>query len=597
MRPRLALLFLFALATIYPVPSCRYKTYAQESGDIVGAYGSDANAGISLLAEGDVGYETLDDLIRTKSGDGYTFLKDYERFRYDYFLKDIPDDDGYDSWYYYGCMIAKATASSGLSNWYRFVFYGELYKINGVWVAKKWFISFGLPGYTGTNDYGMTYAEGQNFFAQYVACLEKYCELTKQEFNSSGQYDNYINYETYDSDKGGVNNLAEWIRGTSNNDIFDDNHQGGNCVCGACCECKCLCGKWSALTCNGTAIDCDCHAQGPDCTCASYCCACKCECKKCADGTHSAHENGSDVCDGGDDDTIGFDGCDCHKVEEPETDCTCAKYCCKHTCKCEKCGDGECSAHENGSATCDNTDGESGCSCHKTDDPENPDEEECTCSNYCCLHTCECAKCGVGEHSAHGNGLPTCNGTTENTGCACHETTGDDEECTCANYCCYHTCECKRCASFSAEKHSQHKNGYPTCNGTMSSGGCSCHTSTDDENDKVELPEAQDYEVPEEKQKDSFLPSSDLNDAFGRLKSKVAQKFGLEKLSNLLGGDLSGELPSWSFQIPSPIGGTVVLDLNKLLDYEFVSLFRCVLVFWVYYFTAITVFNSLRRLL
>ena len=47
----------------------------------------------------------------------------------------------------------------------------------------------------------------------------------------------------------------------------------------------------------------------------------------------------------------------------------------------------------------------------------------------------------------------------------------------------------------------------------------------------------------------------------------------------------------------APIGGTVVLDLNKLLDYEFVSLFRCVLVFWVYYFTAITVFNSLRRLL
>ena len=446
-----------------------------------------------------------------------------------------------------------------------------------------------------SNTYGVTYDEGANYYEQYVAAARRSSELRGTTFNETSFY-NYINYATWDTDNGGVNNLAEWVRGTKIDDWKDDAPTNADCKCGACCSCECKCGQWSGAECGKTSNDCACHPKEPDCTCADYCCACECQCEKCADGTHSSHQNGSDTCDGTTGDTIGFVGCDCHKTTE-EKECECAKYCCKHTCKCEKCGDGEHSAHENGSATCDNTDGESGCSCHKSDDPEHPDEEECECAKYCCLHTCACKKCDDGEHSAHGNGLPTCDGTTENTGCACHKTTGDEAECTCANYCCYHTCACKRCASLPAEKHSQHKNGSPACNGTTGSGGCACHETTGEENDKLELPADQDYEVPEEKQKETFLPDTELNDAFGKLKSKLAQKFGLEKLSRLLDGDLSGDLPSWSFPFPEALGGAVDVDFNDLLDYPVISLTRDVLSFLVYFFTATTVFNSLRRLL
>lgn len=616
MRPRLAFLILLTLATIYPVPSCRYKTYAQEPGDIVAV---DSNAGIMTLAAGDIAYKSFDALIKAKAASDYYWWGDVsanvgttraETYRYDYILKDIPDDDDYDSWYYYGCLIGYTKPENGSTwSWNRFVFSGELHKMStGAWAVKKFTVAFGLPAYSGTNVYNVTYDEGANFFTQYVACLRKAFELQKVEnndqnsiFNVDGRYDNYINWVEHDTDNGGVNNLAEWVRGTLINDVYDDKPQGGKCLCGACCECECKCGRWDGLTCNGTATDCDCHAQEPECTCISYCCACKCECEKCADGTHSLHENGSDTCDGTDDDTIGFAGCDCHKEEEPEADCACANYCCKHTCACEKCGDGEHSAHKNDNGSCDGT--PENCSdCHEE---ENPEEETCACANYCCACKCECKRCkAAGSCSGvHQNRDSKCDGVASGSNyvCDCHKTDNpenpEETSCTCANYCCYHTCECKRCASFSAENHSQHKNGSPTCNGTTDSGGCSCHASTGDENDKVEFPEDQDYEVPEEKKKDSFLPSTDLNDVFGRLKTKIAQKFGLEKLSNLLGGDLSGKLPSWSFRIPPPIGETVVLNLNKMSEYSFFSLFRCVLVFWVYYFTAITVFNSLRQLL
>ena len=271
-------------------------------------------------------------------------------------------------------------------------------------------------------------------------------------------------------------------------------------------------------------------------------------------------------------------------VPSPDSDCKCGACC---VCRCECglwAGNEECGLPDN-------------CNCHQPDDPENPDDEECACANYCCACTCECEKCGDGEHSAHKNDNGECDGSFENCPDCHEEENPDDEECSCAKYCCYHTCKCKVCASAPAEKHSAHGNGSPTCNGTTGSAGCSCHTSTGDENDQVELPEEQDYEVPEEKRKDSFLSGSSFNEAFNRLKSEIARKFGLEKLSALFAGDLSGELPSWSFTLPYPLSGTVVLDLNELLDYSFVSVFRCVLVFWVYYFTAITVFNSLRRLL
>ena len=598
MRPRLALLFLFALATIYPVPSCRYKTYAQESAS------TDENAGIMTLASGDLAYTRISDLIRGEVGSSYYSLSSETSSTnaaelYTYILKDVADDSTGDVWLFSGSLLAYGRKTSSQSPvWFQLSLCGTLYKLtNGNWALKSSNVGFGLPGNmtSFSNTYGVTYDEGATFFEQYVAAARRYCELLGTTFNEA-TYANYINYATWDTDEGGVNNLAEWVRGTRIDYWQDDVPSDSKCKCGACCSCECKCGQWSGAECGKTSNDCACHPKEPDCTCADYCCACECKCEKCADGTHSAHQNGSDTCDGTIGDIIGFVGCDCHKTTE-EKECECAKYCCKHTCKCEKCGDGEHSAHENGSATCDNTDGESGCACHKTDDPENPDEEECECAKYCCLHTCACKKCGDGEHSAHGNGLPTCDGTTENTGCACHETTGDEEECACANYCCYHTCACKRCASLPAEKHSQHKNGSPTCNGTTGSGGCACHETTGEENDKLELPADQDYEVPEEKQKETFLPDTELNDAFGKLKSKLAQKFGLEKLSRLLDGDLSGDLPSWSFPLPEALGGAVDVDFNDLLDYPVISLTRGVLSFLVYFFTATTVFNSLRRLL
>ncbi|MBQ8362630.1 MAG: hypothetical protein IJX36_01725, partial [Thermoguttaceae bacterium] len=291
------------------------------------------------------------------------------------------------------------------------------------------------------------------------------------------------------------------------------------------------------------------------------------------------------------------DACDCHKPP-----CTCAKYCCKHTCKCEKCGDGEHSAHENGSATCDNTDGESGCSCHKTDDPENPDEEECECAKYCCLHTCACEKCGDGEHSAHGNGLPTCDGTTGSGGCACHETIGDEEECTCANYCCYHTCACKRCASLPAEKHSQHKNGSPTCTGTTGSGGCSCHTTTGEEEDEFDPPQQPDFEelTPEERKK--FLSGSSESDpnsfsgALNRLRNALNDKFKIDVLASWFDPDFSGDLPRFDVPLPNEMG-TIIIDFATLKTYSDMLMLRSVLAFGVFWYFISAVIRDVKKFL
>ncbi|MBQ9128924.1 MAG: hypothetical protein IJY15_14345, partial [Thermoguttaceae bacterium] len=314
MRQGLALLLLLTLATIYPVPSCRYKTYAQESGDIVAV---DSNAGIMTLAAGDVAYLSLDRLIKAKAGSNYSWWCDItayagtsraETYRFDYILKDIPDDDGYDSWFYYGCLIGYTKPENGsVWKWNRFVFSGELHKMStGAWAVKKSTVAFGLPGYVGTNDYKVTYDEGSEFFTEYVDCLRTAFELQKVEdndqtsiFNVDGRYDNYINWAEHDTDNGGVNNLAEWVRGTLINDVYDDNPQGGKCLCGACCECECKCGKWSGAECDKTPNDCKCHK--PPCICADACCACTCVCESCGDGEHATHKIGSSTGDGGDD--------------------------------------------------------------------------------------------------------------------------------------------------------------------------------------------------------------------------------------------------------------------------------------------------------
>ena len=588
----LTVFFALLLATFSPI---RTTAAPQEN----------ANAGIMTLAAGDLAYSRISDLIRAEH-DGYSLTSESSASNaaelYTYILKDVADDSTGDVWFFSGALLAygRKTSSSSSSSWLQFSLSAELYRLpNGNWALKDAYRSFGLPSNmtSFSNTYGVTYEEGATFFEQYVACERRYCELRGTTFNEA-TYANYINYAAWDTDNGGVNNLAEWVRGTRIDYWKDDAPSDSKCKCGACCSCECKCGQWSGAECDKTPDACDCHK--PPCTCANYCCSHTCECEACKDkpeAEHGKHKNGYATCNGG----IDSLGCACHYTTE-EKECECAKYCCKHTCKCEKCGDGEHSAHENGSATCDNTDGESGCSCHKTDDPENPDEEECECAKYCCLHTCACKKCGGGEHSAHGNGLPTCDGTTENTGCACHETTGDEEECTCANYCCYHTCACKRCASLPAEKHSAHKNGSPTCNGTNGSGGCSCHTTTDDEEEDFNPPQQPDFEelTPEERKK--FLSGSSESDpnsfsgALNRLRNALNEKFKIDVMASWFDSNFDGDLPR--FEIPLPNGmGTIIIDFATLKTYSDMLMLRSVLAFGVFWYFISAVIRDVKKFL
>ena len=344
--------FALFLATFAPIR-------AQESAS------TDENAGI-MLAASNLAYTRISDLIRGQY-DGYTLTSESSATNpaelYTYILKDVADDSTGDVWLFSGMLLAygKRTSSSSAAAWLEFPLTATLYRLsNGAWALCSSNVAFGLPNNMTSfnNTYGVTYDEGANYYEQLVAAARRSSELRGTTFNETSLY-NYINYATWDTDNGGVNNLAEWVRGTKIDDWKDDAPNNADCKCGACCSCECKCGQWSGAECGKTSNDCACHPKEPDCTCADYCCACECKCEKCADGTHSAHQNGSDSCDGTTGDTIGFVGCDCHKTTE-EKECECAKYCCKHTCKCEKCGDGEHSAHENGSATCDNTDGESG---------------------------------------------------------------------------------------------------------------------------------------------------------------------------------------------------------------------------------------------
>ncbi|MBR4977009.1 MAG: hypothetical protein IKY61_08130, partial [Thermoguttaceae bacterium] len=356
MRPRLALssptlaaFLALLLATFSPIR-------AQEPGDIVAV---DLNAGIMTLAAGDIAYTSLDELIKAKAGSDYYWGEDYnanagttraETFRFDYLLKDISDDDGNDSWFYYGCLVGYTCSKNASTwKWNRFVFSGEVYKLRtGAWAVKRFTITLGLPGYTGTNDYKITYADGANLFEQYVACLRKAFDLQAVEdgdhdaiFNKNGQYDVYVNWETRDSDNGGVNNLAEWVRGTLINDWTDDfPSSDADCVCGASCEHCCACGKFDANECDGST---------------------------------------------------GVGGCDCHKTDDPDDPpegCVCAEYCCFCECKCDVHESAlDHSNHKNRDSLCSMENDEEGCSCHGDgEEPENPDDppEGCVCAEYCC---------------------------------------------------------------------------------------------------------------------------------------------------------------------------------------------------------------------
>ncbi len=600
----LAAFFALFLATFAPIR-------AQESAS------TDENAGIMLAATSGTAFTSLENYARDLAGlvevSGYTYDTTY----YELGLVNIPDPGAYDCWLWAGGLLHSITSSSGTVSRGGFLFQGVVVRLaNGNWASTDglasgnvahgyWPVYFRVKDgvFTSASFYG-TYANTGDITVQdaanFMSNLRSFLVDVKNLAITGAVVDSLDvarlnDFETYDADEGGVIDLVEWVRGGDLNDWIDDAPSfDSGCKCGAFCSCECVCGKWSGAECGGTPDDCKCHKHDETCTCADYCCACECSCEKCADGTHSAHQNGSDTCDGTTGDTIGFVGCDCHKTTE-ETECDCAKYCCKHTCKCEKCGDGEHSAHENGSATCDNTDGESGCSCHKSDDPENPDDEECECAKYCCLHTCACKKCGGGEHSAHGNGLPTCDGTTENTGCACHETTGDEEDCTCANYCCYHTCACKRCASLPAEKHSQHKNGSSTCNGTTGSGGCDCHESNGV--GEFEAPEDQEFKAPEDEKNKEFINGREkFKPSIERLEKAFEDKYQIKNVTKYFSGDLTGALPSWEFELPGDYGVARV-DFNDLKKYdEQLATVRAVLVALVYLLTAAYVLQSLRKL-
>ena len=588
--------FALFLATFAPIR-------AQESA------ATNENAGI-MLAANNLAYTRISDLIRGQH-DGYSLTSESSATNaaelYTYILKDVADDSTGDVWFFSGMLLAygKRTSSSSSSTWLEFPLTATLYRLsNGAWALCSSSVAFGLPNNmtSFSNTYGVTYDEGANYYEQLVAAARRSSELRGTTFNETSYY-NYINYATWDTDNGGVNNLAEWVRGTAVDNWQDDAPSDSKCKCGACCSCECKCEQWSGAECDKTPDACDCHK--PPCTCANYCCSHTCECEACKDKTeaeHGKHKNGYVTCNGG----IDSLGCACHYTTE-EKECECAKYCCKHTCKCEKCGDGEHSAHENGSATCDNTDGESGCSCHKTDDPENPDEEECECAKYCCLHTCACKKCGGGEHSAHGNGLPTCDGTTENTGCACHKTTGEEEECTCANYCCACKCECQKCKA-AGSCSGAHKNGGTKCDGVSSGapGGstyeCSCHTTTGEEEEEFDPPQQPDFEelTPEERKK--FLSGSSESDpnsfsgALNRLRNALNDKFKIDVLASWLDPDFSGDLPRFDVPLPNEMG-TIIIDFATFKTYSDMLMLRSVLAFGVFWYFISAVIRDVKKFL
>ena len=595
--------FALLLATVSPI---RATAAPQE----------EANAGImTLSATSGQAFTSLEAYARD-CWNKTTLLQGQEVTYYELGLVDLPDPGSYDCWLWAGGLIQQTTTSAGTISKGGALFQGVLIRLpNGNWASSSgiasglvasgnWPVYFRVSdgAFKGATFYG-SYKNTGNITVQdaanFMANLRSFLAAVKNLAITGAVVDNLDvarvnNFETYDADEGGVIDLVEWVQGTALDDCFDDNISNDvDCLCGACCSCECVCGKWGGAECGKTPDACDCHKLDETCTCGDYCCLHQCKCGAHLPGeTHSAHENGKPGCD----ETDGKDGCDCHKTDDPENpdeeECTCANYCCYHTCECENCADlpaDKHSQHKNGLPTCNETDGEDGCDCHKTDDPENPDEEECTCAKYCCYHTCECKRCAdlpAASHSQHKNGSPTCTGATGVGGCDCHKTDDPEETpCTCANYCCYHTCECKRCASLPAASHSQHKNSSPTCNGTTGSGGCDCH--------KDDFPEG---EVPTVGRNNTFIENSEFDKHYRRLSDALERKFGFSIFQKTF-GSFQGDAKLPTFQTPRIFDRTgVTIDLNKAAENKTLASLRGILVAALWFFTFAHIFHSIRKI-
>ena len=599
-------LLLLSLATIYPVPSCRYKTYAQESTS------TDENAGIMLAATSGTAFTSLEGLARDLSGKNASSWKYYQLG-----IVDLEDPGAYDCRLFAFGFLHSVESNGSVTSQGGYLSSCVVVRLaNGNWASTSgigtaniasgnWPVYFRVSSgsFQGATFYGVSnigaidYDAASSFMANFRDFVVASQNLPITDSVVTSLYDDarLNSFETYDSDGGGVSDLAEWVRRGDVSDWKDDVPSSDpGCKCGACCSCECVCGQWSGDKCGGTANDCDCHK--PPCTCANYCCACACECERCADGEHATHKNDAGECDGT------FENCpDCHEEENPEEECTCANYCCKHTCECKKCADGTHSAHKNDNGECDGT-FENCSDCHEE---ENPEEETCTCASYCCYHTCACPvhkDKEASEHSQHGNGATSCDGTTDSGGCSCHETTGDEEECTCASYCCYHTCECKRCASLPAASHSQHKNNSPTCNGTTDSGGCSCHTTTDDNEEEFDEPEQPDFEelTPEEREEflsgDSESDPNSFSGSWKRLRDALDEKFKIDAITAWFDGDFSGKLPS--FDVPLPNGmGSITIDFETFKEYSDILKLRLALAFGVNCFFVSAIIRDVKKFL
>ncbi|MBQ9798365.1 MAG: hypothetical protein IJO40_00305 [Thermoguttaceae bacterium] len=646
----LAAFFAFFLATFAPIR-------AQESAS------TNENAGIMLTSTDGVAFTSLEALARDYCGYASSPPSGFSLNYYQLGLVDLPDPGVYDCWLFaYGFLSSvesngTITAAGGKlgqlvvirlgnGNWATTSGIGTVNVASGYWPVYFRIVDGDLQGvtfYGNSNVADLDCGVASSFmsnFRDFVVASQN-LPITDSVITSLYDYARLNNYETYDADGGGVIDLVEWVRG-GNLSYWQDDVKSSDpgCKCGACCSCECVCGQWSGAECGKTPDACDCHKLDETCTCGDYCCLHKCKCGAHLPGeAHGNHQNEKPGCDESD----GEDGCDCHKTDDPEEEtCTCANYCCKHTCACKKCGDGTHSAHKNDNGSCDGT-FENCSDCHEE---ENPDDEECTCANYCCYHTCACPvhkDKSASEHSQHGNNSPTCDGTTGSGGCDCHETTDDEEctcanyccackceckkckaagfcsgnhkngdskcdgvasgstyccdchasgnpenpeetPCTCANYCCYHTCECKRCASFPAASHSQHKNGSPTCNGTTGSGGCSCHQD--------DFPEG---DVPTAARNEKFIENSEFDEHYRRLSDALEQKFGFSIFQKNY-GSFQGDAKLPTFQTPRIFDRTgVTIDLNKAAENKTLAMLRGILVAMLWFLTFARIFNSLRE--
>ena len=605
--------FALFLATFSPIR-------AQES--------ADENAGIMLTATDGVAFKSLEALARDYCGYASSSPSGFSLTYYELGLFDLPDPGVYDCWLFAYGFLSKVesngtiTAAGGKL--------GQLVVIrlaNGSWATTSeigtvnvasgyWPVYFrisdgdlqGVTFYGNENLAEMSYNDAWEFmesFRLFIAAAQD-LPITDSVITSLYDFPRLRDFDIYDHDNGGVSDLIEWVRGGNVSNFVDDvPSPDSDCKCGACCVCRCECGLWAGNEECGLPDNCNCHQpddpENPDdeeCACANYCCACTCECEKCGDGEHSAHKNDNGECDGT------FEDCsDCHDEENPDDEkCSCANYCCACTCECKKCkAAGSCSGvHKNGGTKCDgvSSDAPGGstyeCSCHKTDDPENPDDEDCTCANYCCACTCECKKCkAAGSCSGvHKNGGTKCDGVASGAPggstycCSCHASTNPEETpCTCANYCCYHTCECKRCASLPAVSHSQHKNGYPTCNGATGSGGCSCH--------KDDFPEG---EAPTVGRNDTFIENSEFDKHYRRLLDALEQKFNISFFKDSFGA-FQGDAKLPVYTMPRIFDRTSVeIDVNKAAESQTLLMLRGVLVATLYFYTFTRIFHSLRKL-